>query len=174
MKTSIISSTLSGNLADQLVDYLQVSNLVPAHNISVLAPNKSDEHTIGDVEAIKLVGGEHSGQISAAATGGILGLTTAIAAIAIPGLGGLLVIGPLVAILGGVASGQEAQGVVETLESFGATNAQAKLLDEQLKLGAYIIIAHTVSNVVEVLEAFSKFQLDALTVQDKTTLDLKA
>lgn len=174
MTTSIISSSLSKDSVDQLVDHLQAENIIPVRDISVLAPNEEAEHKIGAVSATKLKGDKNSGRISAAATGGILGLATGIAGMALPGLGALIVIGPLVAILGGVAAGQEAQGPVDTLERFGATNAQANVFVDQLKQGAYLVIVHNVNATTEgnILAAFKQFKLDPLVVRDETALSL--
>jgi uncharacterized membrane protein len=74
-----------------------------------------------------------------AALGGSLGLVAALSAIAIPGLGPLLIAGPLVGAFAGATAG----GAVGVLVGVGIPEDEAKLYEERLKKGGLLVSVHT-------------------------------
>jgi uncharacterized membrane protein len=73
-----------------------------------------------------------------AALGGSLGLVAALSAIAIPGIGPLLIAGPLLGAFAGAAAG----GAVGVLVGVGIPEDEAKLYEERLKKGGLLVSVH--------------------------------
>jgi hypothetical protein len=73
-----------------------------------------------------------------AALGGSLGWLAAVSALAIPGLGPLLIAGPLL----GAFTGAVAGGAVGVLVGVGIPEDEAKLYEERLKKGGVLVSAH--------------------------------
>jgi uncharacterized membrane protein len=73
-----------------------------------------------------------------AALGGSLGLLAAVSAIAIPGIGPLLIAGPLLGAFAGAAAG----GAVGVLVGVGIPEDEAKLYEERLKKGGLLLSVH--------------------------------
>jgi len=76
-----------------------------------------------------------------AALGGSLGLVAALSAIAIPGIGALLVAGPLFGAFAGATAG----GAVGVLVGVGIPEDEAKLYEDRLKKGGLLVSVHTES-----------------------------
>ncbi len=70
-----------------------------------------------------------------AALGGSLGLLAAVSALAIPGIGPLLIAGPLLGAFAGAAAG----GAVGVLVGEGIPEDEAKLYEERLKKGGLLV-----------------------------------
>lgn len=100
-----------------------------------------------------------SGVISGAAAGGLLGLLVGVAAIAIPGLGGLLVAGPVATALGltgtaatvgaGVATGALAGGLVGGLTNLGIPEETARTYETRIKQGGVVLGADVQDDKME-------------------------
>ena len=73
-----------------------------------------------------------------AALGGSLGWLAALSALAIPGLGALLIAGPLLGAFAGAAAG----GAVGVLVGVGIPEDEAKLHEERLKKGGVLVSVH--------------------------------
>jgi Protein of unknown function (DUF1269) len=73
-----------------------------------------------------------------AALGGSLGLVATLSAIAIPGIGPLLIAGPLLGAFAGAAAG----GAVGVLVGVGIPEDEAKLYEERLKKGGLLVSVH--------------------------------
>jgi hypothetical protein len=73
-----------------------------------------------------------------AALGGSLGWVAALSVLAIPGLGPLLIAGPLLGAFAGAVAG----GAVGVLVGVGIPEDEAKLYEERLKKGGVLVSAH--------------------------------
>src|SRR5271154_6517425 len=90
--------------------------------------------------------------------GGALGLLAGIGALAIPGLGPIIVAGPLMASLAGLGVGGAVGGLVGALVGMGIPEFEAKCYDSRVKDGAVLLAVHCASSeevcrAREVLEA---------------------
>jgi hypothetical protein len=90
--------------------------------------------------------------------GGALGLLAGIGALAIPGMGPIIVAGPLMASLAGLGVGGAVGGLVGALVGMGIPEFEAKSYDSRVKDGAVLLAVHCanseeVSKAREVLEA---------------------
>jgi hypothetical protein len=104
--------------------------------------------------------GEHvtKGAVSGATTGGVIGgiagLLVGLGAIAIPGIGGIMIGGPLAAALGltgaaastvsGAATGAVAGGLIGALVGIGVPEDKARVYEERVKEGGILLgVPHT-------------------------------
>ena len=90
--------------------------------------------------------------------GGALGLLAGIGALAVPGVGPIIVAGPLMASLAGLGVGGAVGGLVGALVGMGIPEFEAKCYDSRLKDGAVLLAVHCASSdevcrAREVLEA---------------------
>jgi uncharacterized membrane protein len=74
-----------------------------------------------------------------AALGGSLGILAAVSVLAIPGIGPLLIAGPLLGAFAGAAAG----GAVGVLVGIGIPEDEARLYEERLKKGGLLVSIHT-------------------------------
>jgi uncharacterized membrane protein len=81
--------------------------------------------------------------ITGATIGGISGLIAGLAAFAVPGVGPLLMIGPLATALGGVALGAAAGGIVGALVDAGVPQERARSYEERILQGDVVLSLHT-------------------------------
>jgi hypothetical protein len=77
--------------------------------------------------------------IGAVAGSAALGWVATLTALAIPGLGPFLVVGPIIGALAGGAAG----GAVGALTAVGIPEQEAKLYEERLKKGGILVSVHT-------------------------------
>jgi uncharacterized membrane protein len=140
-KTSVFCIAKSHSQAERIVENLQSSGF-DASEISVLLPDTEGKHDIGHVKATKAPEGATTGAAAGGATGGVLGLLAGIGALAIPGVGPFIAAGPIMAALSGAAIGGTAGGIVGGLVGMGIPEVEAKMYEEKLKSGNYLIAVH--------------------------------
>ncbi|CAN5562980.1 membrane protein [soil metagenome] len=140
-KTSIFCIAKSHSQAERIVENLQSSG-VDSSEISVLLPDTEGSHDIGHVKATKAPEGATTGAAAGGATGGVLGLLAGIGALAIPGVGPFIAAGPIMAALSGAAIGATTGGIVGGLVGMGIPEVEAKIYEEKLKTGNYLIAVH--------------------------------
>ena len=105
-------------------------------------PETDSHHDIGHVKATKAPEGTATGAATGGVAGGVIGLLAGIGALAIPGVGPLIAAGPIMAALSGAAVGATAGGVVGGLIGLGIPEIEAKIYEEKLKTGNYLISVH--------------------------------
>jgi hypothetical protein len=110
------------------------------------------------------VGGKvAAGAATGAVLGGIAGILIGIGAIAVPGIGGLLVAGPLASALGltgvaatiagGVVAGAFTGGIVGGLVSIGVPEERAKAYEEQVKHGGILLAVPTIEGHIDEVQS---------------------
>lgn len=124
------------------------------------------------------------GAVSGAATGGVLGgltgLLVGIGALAIPGIGGFLLGGPIAAALGltgaaattisGAATGALAGGVVGGLIGLGIPEDEARMYEQRIREGAVLLAVPTNTNSgeAEVRRVFDEYDADQVRTIQQT------
>ncbi len=163
-KTSVFCIAKSRSQAEQIVERLQSSGF-PTSEISVLMPETGGSHDIGHVKATKAPEGAATGATAGGITGGVLGLLAGIGTLAIPGLGPFIAAGPIMAALSGAALGGTTGGVVGGLIGLGIPEVEAKLYEEKLRSGNYLVAVHTRDNDEErrVKEIYKNAAADDIT-----------
>lgn len=137
--------SLRGNAEDAIAK-LENSGYNPK-DISIMMKDKREARDIADSTGASVVGGAVSG----AATGGILGALAGllVATGVIPGLGAILIGGPLAAALGltgtaatavsGAATGVIAGGIIGALASLGLSDEDARAYEESIREGGILL-----------------------------------
>jgi len=141
MSKSIIGIATSREQVETVVNDLQASG-IPAADLSVLIPESGGIPDTGTVKASKAPEGATTGAVSGGIAGGTLGLLAGIGALAIPGVGPFIAAGPIMAALSGVALGATAGGVVGALVGMGIPELEAKVYEDRIKKGGYLVAVH--------------------------------
>ena len=141
MSKSIIGIATSREQVETVVDDLQASG-IPTADLSVLLPESGGIPDTGTVKTTKAPEGATTGAVSGGIAGGTLGLLAGIGALAIPGLGPFIAAGPIMAALSGVALGATAGGVVGALVGMGIPELEAKVYEDRIKKGGYLVAVH--------------------------------
>lgn len=135
--------------ARQAIDELRAFG-VPAADISYLYTNAEGDVT--DAHSGEKVG---DGLATGATTGAVLGAIAGLAVAngVLPGLGTLIVAGPLAAVLGftgaaattvaGAATGLAAGGFIGALAGMGITSEDAAIYQDFIRSGNVLVISHT-------------------------------
>jgi len=156
-KTAVFCITKSRVQTEEIIHRLHLAGF-PYSEISVLMPETDSLHDIGHVKATKAPEGTATGAATGGVAGGIFGLLAGIGAVAIPGVGPLVAAGPIMAALSGAAVGAAAGGVVGGLIGLGIPEIEAKIYEEKLKTGNYLVSVHAhdsdeVTRVKEIFES---------------------
>ena len=139
--TAVFCIAKSRVQAERIIDRLVTSGF--AHSeISVLMPETDSRHDIGHVKNTKAPEGTATGAATGGVAGGVIGLLAGIGALAIPGVGPLIAAGPIMAALSGAAVGAATGGIVGGLIGLGIPEVEAKIYEEKLKTGNYLISVH--------------------------------
>jgi uncharacterized protein (TIGR02271 family) len=113
-------------------------------DVSVIASESSRSGTGGDGtastdEASGAAEGAATGAIVGGVTGGVAGLIASLTALAIPGIGPVLALGPLVAALTGAGVGAVAGGLIGALTSAGVPEEHAHYYAEGVRRGGTLV-----------------------------------
>lgn len=128
------------------------------NQVSVIAQDGGSEESIAGVdvkdETDRVVGeGARVGTIAGGFTGGLVGLVGAISALTIPGVGPIVVGGPVAAIIGdtliGGVAGAAVGGLVGTLVGLGIPEDRARIYRDRLKGGYYLVIVEGTEREME-------------------------
>lgn len=133
MATTVIGVYPSVTEAERAVDGL-VANGFSRTDVSIFS-SSPDTPDLGPKDSIGAEGGTGAG----AAIGGLAGFTAGIVALAIPGLGPLLAVGPLAAGLVGASVGMAAGGVVGALKDRGVPDSDAQNYSEAVGRGNVLV-----------------------------------
>ena len=140
-KTAVFCIAKTRSQTERIIDRL-VSASFAHSEISVLMPETDSHHDIGHVKNTKAPEGTATGAATGGVVGGVFGLLAGIGALAIPGVGPLIAAGPIMASLSGAAVGATAGGVVGGLIGLGMPEVEAKIYEEKLKTGNYLVSVH--------------------------------
>lgn len=154
--TAVFCITKSRSQTQTIIERLNLSGFVYSE-ISVLMPETDSNHDIGHIKASKAPEGTATGAATGGVAGGIFGLLAGIGAIVIPGVGPLVAAGPIMAALSGAAVGAATGGLVGGLIGLGIPEIEAKIYEEKLKTGNYLISVHALDDE-EVLSAKQIFE----------------
>lgn len=142
MSKAVVAIAKTVGQAESIISRLQNNGGIAASEISVLMPDTGGTHDFGHVKATKAPEGATTGAVAGGITGGTLGLLAGIGALAIPGLGPFIAAGPIMAALSGAAVGATTGGLIGALVGLGIPEYEAKIYEEKLKSGNYLIAVH--------------------------------
>ncbi|MFF2911798.1 general stress protein [Paenibacillus sp. NPDC057934] len=109
-------------------------------DISVIARNPEDAHTILEGTGTRAPGGMASGAATGGVLGGVTGLLIGIGALAIPGIGPIIAAGPIAATLAGAAVGAGTGGLVGGLIGLGIPEDEAESYDRYVGSGHILVM----------------------------------
>jgi hypothetical protein len=148
---SVIGVFPDSKSAERALNVLTDSGHKP-EDISVIASEEA-RIKIGTETDTNVVEGTVSGATTGGVIGGLAGLLIGLGAIAIPGIGGLLIGGPLAAALGltgaaattvsGAATGALAGGLVGALASLGLPKETAEIYEQRVRSGGVVLAVST-------------------------------
>lgn len=145
MSKSIIGIAESRFEVESAIADLQRSG-IPSSDLSVLMPESGGVPDTGTVKATKAPEGTTAGVVAGGVTGGTLGLLAGIGALAIPGVGPFIAAGPIMAALSGAAIGATTGGVVGALVGMGIPELEAKVYEDHIKKGGYLVAVHVTNS----------------------------
>jgi len=111
-------------------------------DISVLWPQNLGSKDLAHERATKAPEGAATGAGSGAVIGGTLGWLVGIGALAVPGLGPLVVAGPIVAALAGAGAGGAVGGLTGALVGMGIPEYEAKRYEGRVRKGGILLSVH--------------------------------
>lgn len=178
-----MSNTLLGIFSDRMksegaISELEAQGFNPK-DISIIMKDQTTgevTHSTGSFAAEGVVSGAATGGL----VGGLAGLLVGIGAIAIPGVGALLVAGPLAATLGltgvaattisGAMTGAVAGGLVGGLIGLGVPEEEAKVIEDRIKEGGILIaVPVLVEEETKVRGIFQQFGADMIRAISNTS-----
>ncbi|WP_109122159.1 hypothetical protein [Azospirillum sp. TSO22-1] len=115
---------------------------VPRDAISLVASHPAERGGVADtdIDADRDVG---TGTAIATTLGGVGGAMLAMAALAIPGVGAAVAVGPIAAGLIGAGAGAVAGGLIGSLTGLGVPEHEAHAYTEGVERGGTLLIVHT-------------------------------
>jgi hypothetical protein len=111
-------------------------------DVSVLFPENKGTKDFAVEKHTKAPEGTAAGATTGVVIGGVLGWLAGIGALAIPGVGPLIVAGPIVAALTGVGVGGAVGGIAGALIGIGIPEYEAKRYEGRIKDGGILLSVH--------------------------------
>jgi hypothetical protein len=111
-------------------------------DISVLFPDNQGTKDFAHEKQTKAPEGAATGAAAGGAAGGTIGLLAGLGALAIPGIGPLVAVGPLMGALAGVGAGGAIGGLVGALVGMGMPEYEAKRYEGRVKEGGILMSVH--------------------------------
>jgi hypothetical protein len=142
MKSAVFAIVSNAVQAESVVDELRLAGFSNS-DISVLFPDVEGTREFAHAKSTKAPEGAVVGASAGGVAGGLAGWMLGMGALAIPGAGPLLAVGPIFAALSGIAVGGAAGGIAGALAGLGFPEYEAKLYAGKLKDGNILIAAHT-------------------------------
>jgi hypothetical protein len=143
-------------------------------DVSIVMKNKEEQRDLGEDTGTNVAGGALSGAATGAVVGGIAGL---LAGTVLPGLGGLLIGGPIGAVLGltgaaattvsGAATGAVAGGLIGALMGLGLKKDEAEHYQQRVEEGAILVAVPATSQNASYVESI----FDECHAQDVKTIE---
>ena len=114
---------------------------IPREDISLIAGNDASFHDEYIEKAKHASKSTEAAAASTAAFGGGMGIVAMLVALAIPGVGPIYALGPLLTILAGMGIGAAAGGLIGALHNMGISHEEAPLYEEAVRRGAVVVAA---------------------------------
>ena len=141
-KKSVLCITDTEVQAAHIVDQLRTAGF-DSNDISALFPDTSGTRDFALEKGTKAPEGAATGAGAGAVLGGTFGWLAGVGALAIPGVGPLLVAGPIAAALSGAAVGGAVGGITGSLIGMGIPEYEAKRFEGKIRKGGILLSVHT-------------------------------
>lgn len=127
---------------ERAVNYLKAAGFHQS-DISCLLPGMSDprvEKVLAN--ATKTPDGVAAGATTGFALGGILGWLAGVGALALPGIGPLIIAGPMMSAIACAGIGTALGGIAGALIGYGFPELEARRYEKEIRNGAYLLSIH--------------------------------
>lgn len=138
--------------AERAINQLE-DNGFKTRDMSIIMKERGETESLARDTNSNVGGGAVAGATTGGIIGALAGLLVGVGTIAIPGIGGLLVAGPIAATLGltgaaattvsGAVTGVVAGGVIGGLIGLGVPEEQARVYEEKIKEGGILLAVPT-------------------------------
>jgi hypothetical protein len=118
---------------------------ISSQDISVVFPHRHGTREFAHEHHTRTPEGAAVGVASGGLLGGTLGALVGVGALVIPGLGGIIAAGPLLATLSATAAGATLGGIAGALIGMGIPELEAKQYEGKLVHGNILLAAHVES-----------------------------
>ncbi len=152
MSQTVIGVFKTQNEAEHAINSLKDLGYEP-QNMSIIMKDIKKAEEVGENTGVHVAEGAASGAATGGIIGGLIGLLAGIGAITIPGLGAVLIGGPIAAALGltgaaattasGAVTGALAGGLVGALVGLGVPENEAKEYEEHIRAGGILLAVAT-------------------------------
>jgi hypothetical protein len=139
--TSVFGILATRTAVEEAVDALRVAAFRNT-DISVLFPDNVGTKDFAMEHHTKAPEGTAAGAASGVVLGGVLGWLAGIGMLAIPGIGPLIVAGPIIAALAGAGAAGTLGGLVGALVGMGIPEYEAKRFEGRVKNGGILLSVH--------------------------------
>lgn len=139
--TAVFGIYKTTSVAEAAVDNLIRSGF-SEQDVSVLMSDVDATREFAHEKNTKAPEGTTVGATTGGIVGGAFGLLAGIGALAIPGIGPLIVAGPIVATLAGLGAGGAVGGLLGALVGLGIPEYEAKRYEGQVKNGGILLSVH--------------------------------
>jgi hypothetical protein len=139
--TAVFGIYATAGTAEAAVDHLLAKGFTNS-SISVLLPDDESTRAFAHEKNTKAPEGTATGVLTGGVIGGTLGVLAGIGVLAIPGIGPLIVAGPIIAALTGIGAGGIVGGVVGALVGMGIPEYEAKRYEGAVKGGGTLLSVH--------------------------------
>jgi hypothetical protein len=112
---------------------------VPKEDISMIAGNDARRHDEYLANVKKASASTETAAASAASVGGGIGIVAMLAAMAIPGVGPVYALGPMLTVLAGMGFGAAAGGLIGAFHNMGIPHEKAPLYEEAVRRGEIMV-----------------------------------
>jgi hypothetical protein len=165
MKTVAAVFASLSDAGDACVDLEQIG--IPRDDISLIAGNNASLHDEYLEKARKASTSTEAAAASNAAFGGGMGILAMLIAFAIPGVGPIIALGPMLTVLSAMGVGAAAGGLIGAFHNMGISHEEAPLYEEAVRRGAVMVAARTDDRLEEQAVAALK-RHGARDVRDET------
>jgi uncharacterized membrane protein len=129
---------------------------VPREDISLIAGNDASLHDQYLEKARKASTSTAVAAASDASFGGGMGILAMLIALAIPGVGPIVALGPMLTVLAAMGVGAAAGGLIGAFHNMGISHEEAPLYEEAVRRGAVMVAALVDDRLEEVAVATMK------------------
>jgi hypothetical protein len=141
MNQSVVGIVHTRVEAETLVDCLKAAHFTD-NDISALLPDKEGTQDFAHTNSTKAPEGAITGVGAGGVVGGVLGFLACAGAMVIPGIGPLIVAGPILSALSGAAIGATVGGIAGALIGMDIPEYEAKMFEGKVRDGNILLAAH--------------------------------
>ncbi len=163
--------------AERVIHDLERNGYNPK-DVSIVMRDTRASHDVAKRTGASTTDAVTSGAVTGGLIGGLAGLLIGVGAIALPGIGGILIAGPIAAALGltgaaattisGTVTGALAGGIIGALVSLGVPEQQARVYEQRIREGAILLLVPVGNRV----ETFVSDVMEKYGVQDMQTITM--